>query len=282
MFDWSMVAAAFLRFDVARFLAICIPVGLFIFAVRSVRWVAVANLSFRPAALWRTHLQTALAIATAAATPLQAGEALKLKMARDDTGAEWASLGAAFGLERLADVATLLALGALGFGLRGASGMWLAFASVGVVVLVGLAPAALRWVATLPLPTRISNGLAPLAAYRLSAARLAILGLCTAAKWWGVVVLWQTVFACAGISLSMADCAIAVVLVTISVTISLVPGGIGVAEVSTRAVLLWFGVEAGLADAGAVMLRLLTPLVIVIGLVHAIGLRPSARQLPHG
>jgi len=287
MFDWQVVGAAFLRFDLLYFLAIGVPVGMLIFIVRSLRWVAVAGLSFRPAALWRAHLQTALAIATAAATPLQAGEALKLKMARDDTGADWASLGAAFALERLADVATLFAIGALGFGLRGASGIWLTLAALGVAVLVAFAPVGLRWLAVLPLPrhrwsARIASSLAPLAAYRPSAARMVVLGICTAAKWLGVVVLWQAVFVSAGISLPLADCAVAVMLVTVSVTISMVPGGIGVAEVSTRAVLIWLGVEPGLADAGAVMLRLLTPLIIGIGLLHAIALRPVARPVPHG
>lgn len=282
VFDWGMVGAAFLRFDIVHFLMVCVPIGLLMFAVRSLRWVAVAGLSFRPAPLWRAHAQSAIAIATAAATPLQAGEALKLKMVRDDTGADWASLGAAFALERMADVATLLAMGALGLGLRGASGIWLVVASLVAVLLVAFAPAGLRQLAGLPLPGRVARALAPLTAYRPSSARMALLGLCTVAHWWCVLVLWQAVFKSCGISLSLADCGIAVVLVTISVTISLVPGGIGVAEVSTRAVLLWLGVEPGLADAGAVMLRLLTPLVIVIGMLHALALRPLKNPLPHG
>ena len=71
-------------------------------------------------------------------------------------------------------------------------------------------------------------------------------------------------------------------LVTISVTVSLVPGGIGVAEVSTRALLLWLGVEPSLADAGAVLLRLLTPLVIAIGLLHGLFLLPARRAAGRG
>jgi len=282
MFNWSSIGVALLQFDYFHFLVVGIPLGLFVFLVRTLRWVAVAGLSFRPSALWRAHVQTAIAIATAAATPLQAGEVLKLKMARDDTGAGWAELGAAFALERMADVATLFAIGALAFGLRGTSSFWLVVASLVVALLVALAPAGLRSLARLRLPARIGVALAPLSASRPSPARMAVLGLCTVAKWWGVVVLWQAVFLSAGISLSLADCGMAVVLVTISVTISLVPGGIGVAEVSTQAVLLWLGVEPGLADAGAIMLRLLTPLVIGIGMLHTIALRPSKRSLTHG
>jgi hypothetical protein len=283
LFDWPMVGRALLGFDVAGFLLVAVPVTLVMFAARTLRWVAVAGLSFRPAALWRAHVQTALAIATAAATPLQAGEALKMKLARDATGAGWATLGAAFALERVADVAALLALGAIGLGLGAASGAWLALAAALAVAGVMAAPALLRWLAPRPwLPARFSGVLAPLAAYRPSAARMAVLGACTVVKWFCVTLLWQAVFAGAGVALGLGACALAVALVTFAVTASMVPGGIGVAELSTRAVLLWSGVPPGLADAAAVLLRLLTPLVVAIGLLHALALLPGRGAARHG
>lgn len=281
-FDWRMVAEAFLAFDFIGFLCVCLPIGFAVFLVRSLRWAAVANMPFTPMILWRTHVQTAFAIATAAATPLQAGEALKIKFAHDTTGADWASLGAAFGLERLADMAVLFGIGAIGFGLRGASGAWLLVAALGLAALVAMAPFALRRLAAARLPERLAAPLRSLRHYRPAAWRMLVLGLCTVAKWVGVVLLWQATFAAAGISLGVAECAMVVMLVTISVTASLVPGGIGVAEVSTRAVLLWIGVEPGLADAGAVMLRLLMPLIIGIGLLHALFMIPRRKADRHG
>lgn len=278
-FDWRMVGAAFLRFDTTHFLLVGLPVGFAVFAVRSLRWAAVAGIPFTLGPLWRTHVHTALAIATASATPLQAGEALKLKFARDMTGQDYASLGAAFALERMADVAVIFGLGALGFALRGASSLWLLLATLLLVLGVALAPILLRWFGRAPLPALLRQALLPLADYRPSAGRMLILGLCTVAKWLGVVLLWQATFAAAGITLAFGDCAVTVALVTLSVTLSLVPGGIGVAEVSTRAMLVWLGVEPGLADGGAVMLRLLTPLIIGIGLLHGLAwrfLRPPA------
>lgn len=269
-FDWRMVAGTFTRFDVQHFLVVCVPVGFAVFVVRSLRWAAVTGTPFTPAALWRTHIQTAVAIATAAATPLQAGEAVKLKFAHDSTGADYASLSGAFAMERLADISVLLGLGALGFGLQRASGAWLLAAALLLSVAVLAMPAGLRWLSRWKLPTNLQLKLQPLADYRQTPARLFVLGVCTVLKWLGVTLLWQATFAAAGISIPLNECAITVVLVTLSVTISLVPGGIGVAEVSTRAVLVWLGVEPGLAEGGAIMLRLLLPLILAIGLLHGL------------
>lgn len=281
-FDWPMVGRAFLKFDLRYFLTVGLPVGFFIFLVRGLRWAAVAGMPFTPRILWRTHVQTAIAIATAAATPLQAGEALKIKLAHDATGADYASLSAAFFMERLADMALLFGIGAIGFGLRGASGGALMTAALALAVLVGVAPLILRRLAAAPLPNRMAHAIKPVADYRPAAWRLMVLGLCTTGKWLGVVLLWQATFASCGIWLDFADCAVVVVLVTISITISLIPGGIGVAEVSTRAVLVWLGVEPGLADGGAVMLRLQLPLIIAIGLLHGLALLPAHKMVRHG
>ncbi|MEI6159143.1 MAG: lysylphosphatidylglycerol synthase domain-containing protein [Roseococcus sp.] len=282
VFDWRMVGAALLRFDITLFLSICVPLGVLLFSVRSLRWAAVAGMRFDAPTLWRTHVQTALALATAAATPLQAGEALKLKFARDTTGQDYASLGGAFALERLTDAAVLLGMGAIGFGLAGASGMWLLTASLLLALAVGFAPLALRRLAGARLSPHLSSALAPLAQYRPALWRMLVLGTCTVTKWVIVVLMWQTTFLAAGITLGAPETALVVVLVTISVTVSLVPGGIGVAEVSTRALLLWLGVEPSLADAGAVLLRLLTPLVIAIGLLHGLFLLPARRAAGRG
>lgn len=276
-FDWPMVGKTLLRFNLGLFLAVCLPLGLLLFCVRSLRWAAVAGIGFTPAQLWRTHVQTALALATAAATPLQAGEALKLKFTRDMTGQTYAALGGAFAVERLADVAVLFGVGAIGFGLAGASGIWLLIASGLLAIAVALAPFLLRRLAGAPLPARMAAAIAPLAEYRPAPWRMLVLGNCTVAKWYIVILMWQTTFTAAGIRLGLAETALVVVLVTLSVTVSLVPGGIGVAEISTRALLLWLGVEASHAEAGAIVLRLLTPLIIGIGLVHGLFLLPARR-----
>ena len=272
LFDWAAVGAALRGLEVMAFLPAALTATLGLMLARSLRWAAVSGLPFTPASLWRIHLQTAVSMGIAAVTPMQAGEALKLKLARDRSGGGWAPLAAGFVLERLADVAALLGLGALGFGLRGAAAPWLMLAALGLAIGVAAAPAILRRLAMAGLPRPIAAMLAPLRDYRPAGWRMALLGLCTVGAWFCTLLLWQVTLAAGGIALGLADCALAMALVTLAVIVSLVPGGLGVAEVSTRAVLLWLGVEPGQADAGAVLLRLLTPLVVLVGLAHGLAL----------
>lgn len=279
VFDWAAIAAAFRRFDLGHFLLVGVPACLLFFAMRSLRWAAISGARFTPRLLWDIHLQSTLALTAATVTPMQAGEAIKLKFAHDRLGRDYASLTAAFGMERLADLAVVLGLGALGFGLRGAAPGWLAAGAVALALAALLAPALLRRLAMAPLPAALAHRLAPLAAYRVAPWRMALLGLCSLGNWLAVILLWQGTLAAAGVSLGLGDCALAVALVALAVTASLVPGGFGVAEVSTRAVLVWLGVEPGLAEAGAVLLRMIMLLVIALGLLHGLAWRP-ARPAP--
>lgn len=271
LFDWGAVARAALGFDLGAFLLLAVPASLVFLLGQSLRWVAAAGLSFAPRAFWRAHAETALAVATASLTPFQAGEALKLKLARDATGAPWARLGAAFALERFTDLAALLAMAALGFGLTGSR------AALALLVLLAgaaAAPFALRCLAALPLPARAAAALAPLRGFRLSRWRLLGFVGGTALKWAAVVAMWQAVFTSLGIAIGPLECAGVMAVVALAVTASLVPGGLGVAELTARALLILLGVAPGQAEAGAVLLRLLTPLLVALGLAHALALRP--------
>lgn len=280
LFDWPMVGRALLGFDVAGFLLVAVPVTLVMFAARTLRWVAVVGLSFRPAALWHSYLQTAMAVGVSMLTPALVGEALKLKLARDAVGTGWSTLGAAFAIERVADVAALVALLAVGLGVSGSSGPILACAAALATAGVAFAPGFLRLAAGWPLPTPVSHALRPLASFKPSASRMALFGLGTALNWVCVLLLWQAVLAGAGVRIGLTDCAVAVSLVTFAVIASMVPGGIGVAEVSAWAVFSWLGLSAGEAEVGSVALRLTTLLVVALGLVHALPLTlaPSSRQ----
>jgi hypothetical protein len=255
---------------VAGFLLVAVPVTLVMFAARTLRWVAVAGLSFRLGALWHSHLQTALAVGVAMLTPAQVGEALKMKLVRDADGKEWATLGAAFVIERLADLAALTLL--LVIWLGHASIGWLAVAGLGMAAAVALLPALLRRVEHWPLPTPVAHALLPLGSFRPAPWRMCLFALGTFLNWGCVLLLWQAVLGGAGVWLSLAECALAVSLVTFAVIASMVPGGIGVAELSAWRVFSWLGVAAGQAEAGSVLLRLITAVVAAMGLLHGLAL----------
>lgn len=269
-FDWSAVGRALRGFDVLGFVAVGVPCTVVLLIARSVRWIAVANLAGPWRTMVRLHAQTSLSIAVATATPLQAGELLKLKLARRETGLGWGELGTAFALERVADVLAVLLIGVIGF--WGVASDRLMLAAAAWLLLTVAALLALRWVAAWPVATRWAPWLAPIAGFRVAPRRMALFVGGTAAKWVCVLLTWQALFAACGILLTLGQCAVVLSGVTLAVTASLVPGGLGVSEVSTKALLTWMSVEPALADAGAVLLRLMLPLVVVVALLNALPL----------
>ncbi len=268
IFDWRSIGATLSAFDYARFILLGIPISMAVLVTRTIRWTAVAGMSFAPLALWRTHLQTALSIAAAALTPLQLGEALKLKLARDSGAGGWHKLTAAFAMERIADMAAILTLAAIG--LRGGQAIWLAPAAIVMALGFCIVPFALRIAATLFKHGFLGRMFAPFSDFELSATRLLLVGFGTAGKWFSVVALWQLAIACSGVTLTFAQCASLVAGVTISVAASMVPVGLGVAELSARQGMIWMGIAPSAAEAGAIALRLISPLIIGLGLLHGL------------
>jgi uncharacterized membrane protein YbhN (UPF0104 family) len=55
--------------------------------------------------------------------------------------------------------------------------------------------------------------------------------------------------------------------VMLAVVASMAPGGIGVAELGSRGIMLWLGASTADAEAIAIALRMLTPLIAMAGLV---------------
>jgi uncharacterized membrane protein YbhN (UPF0104 family) len=277
-FDWSAVAQGLLSMDFGLLLFVGVPLEFCMFAVRGLRWVAVTGLPLRVGTVWRAHCYVAVAVAAATATPMQIGEAVKIKFAERDAGLRVARSGLAYAMERVADIAALAAMLAVGLAANGAVPWPAAAAAAAAVAGLPAMPSIARRLAAAPLPARVRDALAPVAETRLPAWRLALLLACTVVKWAGVGSLWWVTLVAVGVRIDPAETALLVAIVTFAGNLSLVPGGLGVSEVSTRAVLVWYGVEPAAAETAAVALRLLSPLVMVLGAAHA--LVPRGRAAP--
>lgn len=268
-FDWSAIWRGLARMDLPALLLPATALVLVAMAARALRWVAVTGLPFRPRILWDAHCYIAVAIAAASATPMQIGEMLKLRFAQRASGLLIARSGLAFAMERVADLVAILCLLAIGLaGRGGGEEAAVAAALAGLGLLYAMPGIARRLVRIGSLPAPVAGFLAPLLEARLSQRRFAVLITCTAVKWASVVALWQVPLDAAGAAITVTDTALLVAGVTLAGVVSLVPGSIGVAEVSTRAMLVWFGVDVATAETAAIALRLLTLIVIAAGLAH--------------
>ena len=179
--------------------------------------------------------------------------------------------GFAYAMERVADLVAVVTLLAAGLAAHGGGAVSAAIAALSGLAALCLMPAAARHLAGARyVPPAVTRVLSPLAEVRVSGSRFAIFLLCTAAKWASVIVLWSVPLETVGVCISLADTALLVAGITLAGIVSLVPGAIGVAEVSTRVLLTWMGVEPSPAEAAAIALRLLSLVLIAVGLLHAL------------
>lgn len=269
-FDWHHIVAILSGIDLTRIVLLCVPAALVMFAARTIRWIAVSGLPYTPWIMYRVHAFTALSIATASPTPLQLGEIVKLKFTRDASGLPYQHLAAAYVLERMMDLAAVSAIAAFGLALRSADAAWAAILAIILVGAVAATPAIIPYLLRLPWGPGIKGRLAPLAGFSLPPLRLLIFSACTLVKWTSILALWHVILSATGIALSLPDLCILLASVTVSMMVVMVPAGIGVAELSARAVLIWLGIPPPLAEAGSIALRLISPLVIGLGLLQGI------------
>jgi hypothetical protein len=90
----------------------------------------------------------------------------------------------------------------------------------------------------------------------------------TIASWCLVGLAWQIALAMVGVHISLPAVCWLVSLVTVGSLISLMPGGIGLADVITIQALIGMGASLTAAQAGALVLRVYMLVGIVFGCAH--------------
>ncbi len=145
-FDWRKVGDTLAGISLLPLIIETSAVTLAIFAACTLRWIAISGLPWRGTVIRDVYIYIAVVIGTSAATPMQLGEMLKIKFARD-SGLPFGSAVVSLALERLIDLAAIggMAVGGLAYVIFGS--LALTLATVAVSLAAGLAaPALLQWV----------------------------------------------------------------------------------------------------------------------------------------
>ncbi len=282
-FDWTAVLPAIARVPGWRFILIETVLISGVLVACAFRWIAVTGLPVRGSLFVQVFVYTSVAVAIGQNTPMQVGEALKIKFARK-SGLPIGRSTISLITERLVDLATMLDLALVGFLRRyGAPDLlvWLA-------ILVPVA--AVFCLPTLFRAVRRHTWLAGRVAWLkgsddgLRLPRLATLIILTGIKWIISALAWQFALQCVGCRLGLADCMLTLATVSVISLVSMVPGGFGIQELSVKAMLVSLGIAPETAEAGSIAIRLLTPLMMLIGLIQVPSLlwRQSPLTLEHG
>lgn len=259
LFDWRQVATT-LRDVKLGFLMGSTIVALAVASMlRGLRWLVVLGAQISPANIARSSFVNGAASRLAAITPVQVCEAVKIRHQPDMGADRWRFGVSAFLAERLLDlggaIGVLLGGLAAHFGHDWAVPLLLAMPAACAMVLGALASLVDR------LPARRRPYLEAFRHRR----RMLLASLPTIGIWVCAAALWWCAANAVGVSLRIQDTFTLVGGVVLASVASLAPAGLGVSELSSRGILLWLGYPLAEAEATAVAIRLLTPLVVLFG-----------------
>lgn len=267
-FQWQAAFGHLLRTDFIRLIILVWAIHFAYICVRTWRWSVLVRQVNPQVSLVDLYWITAVSVSLAILTPGQLGEALKIELlSRRGVLGRLPGLGA-FALERIMDVVVLAGIGMVGlmFGSR----LPESYPSLGIVVglltlIGGLAlyllfraqqgGSLIRWL------EQIRDGSGSPTAW-LKIGLLSMLG------WFLIGLGWQIALYAVDIRLSLTEVMWLLALITYGTLLSLIPGGLGVAEVLTVEVLKNMGVDTIAAQAGALVLRAYGLILILYGVTH--------------
>jgi uncharacterized membrane protein YbhN (UPF0104 family) len=270
--------------QVARTIASADAFGVFVampllllagWALRAARWIVILRAFGIVAPVVRTYLSIGASLGLAAVTPVQAGELLKVVHLRSDHGVSISRGVGGFAAERFADIVVLAILtlftSSVLFTERPYSfhlAVLIALAAV-----VGVLAVRLRSADWLPLPGMVRSMIAGYAEIARKPALMLLIFASTFASWVLTAKLWQVSLATVGVEISMVRSVLLMGFVTLATVLSFLPGGAGVSEIAAVVVLAQQGYTVEQGVVAALILRFITILAIVLGLVHGLLLK---------
>jgi len=238
--------------------------------LRTARWAYLLRGERLDISFFKLYLYTAVTIGFANFTPFQSGEALKVEMFRKYGGSRLSGYTFFF-FEKLLDLAVIALLSLTGiFTLFD-----FAFPKNTPLVIAGLATGLIISAAAIFFLARRWQA-------KIYAVRCEVLPdvqtfaaafLFTLASWAAMITGWKYILQSVGINLNLLQTTSVVSLTTIVSIISLVPGAVGVSEVSIAALLSQIGYETSIAQSGAMLMGIYSLVILVLTIVHLVLLK---------
>jgi uncharacterized membrane protein YbhN (UPF0104 family) len=221
------------------------------------------------------YLCSSVALSLSVYTPLQSGEALKVELLRKyGRGARLPGYSA-FLIERVADLYVVVAMGVIALASPSRAGPH----GVPLALLFLVLPIAAFFVLHRIRPGgRFGAFVAHLQGGIGAASKLIVLFASTFLGWVIVALGWQACLLSLSIRLDFLELLGLVSIVTLASILSFIPGGLGIAEASAAELMIRHGVDVPLAQAGALILRGFSLLVIALGIAHLLLLRARGRS----
>jgi uncharacterized membrane protein YbhN (UPF0104 family) len=269
-FDWASSMSIFLAADLRWLVGGGTVCYLAYISVRALRWQIMIRAKGSTSRFVVAYFVIAITQGLAMVTPGQLGEVLKVELTKRHGDLGRLMGAGAFMTERLIDMIILGAAAIVGLAVYGPvmrAHEWIA--AVTAVSVAGLC------VVGLVLFSRTSaraTGLrAKLAEASPLPSMLVKVSLISLVSWMFVALAWLMALRSIGIGLDIMQCFWLLAVIAITQFASLIPGGVGAADLATVELLKLWGNDPNQALAGAIALRVLGLLMVGIALLHWAG-----------
>jgi uncharacterized membrane protein YbhN (UPF0104 family) len=236
--------------------------------LRTWRWHILLRRTDTHVPLLDLYLCTAVSLTFSLFTPFQSGEMLKIELLKKYGMMQRAPGYGSFVVERGLDLATVLAIACISLltTLNILPNRAYAYWILGGLVLACLV--SLIVLSKLRLKGRLQHLLDPMRQCVGDLPTLLLVTAITCASWAAVAFSWQVFLYSAGIHLGFAQTLALMSIVALISIASLIPGGLGISEAGIAQLLLHFGFAIAIAQAGAIVLRSVSLVAIVLSVGH--------------
>jgi len=272
VFDWHAVGIALSHMRIDVLVMGELPLFTLIFAMRGWRWLIVLGIRPTRRRFGYSFCANGVSAGLAALTPFQLGEAIKIRMIPDRHGSAWPLGVSAFFTERMLDLCGMVGMGLYGL-LSHLGWSRLAPFTILLPLLAGIVLALFSNHAD-----RLPQRLQPYTEALRDAPRIIRASMLTVATWLAYAGTWWVVAHAMNLVLSFAQISLLLGGVMLAVVASMTPGGLGVSELSSRGIMLWLGSSIATADATAIAIRVLTPIIAIAGMACLLPLWRHSRH----
>jgi len=267
-FQWRTIFQLLTQVDLKWFLGGGIVTILLYWMIRTMRWFILLKAADIHIDFYRLYLVGAISMAFTTITPLQSGEALKVELLKKVGALDRVPGYGIFMTEKILDliIVLLIALLSLLFGVSKFLDRGTMFAAVAVILICFTVFFVI--IQRIPPNNNVGRFFQPFNQCVRSPRVLACAVLLTIGGWFFVVLSWYACLRSISISVTILETTALTAITILIGILSLIPGALGISEVSISSFLVYLNQDIAVAQAGALIIRIYGGMILILGFAH--------------
>lgn len=267
-FQWQAIFPLLSKIDLKWFLGAGAGSILLYWLVRTTRWFILLKAANINVGFCRLYIVGALSMAFAIVTPFQSGETVKVELLKKVGALDRIPGYGIFMTERIIDLIVVLLMALLSV-LFGVSKL---LDKENVVIIISVLLICfivfLTVIKRIPADNPVGHFLQPFNQCIKSGKVLTSVTFLTIGGWLLVILGWYVSLRSICISLTFPETTALTITTTLISILSLIPWSLGISEVSIFSCLIYFKHDIPVAQAGALIIRLYSLMILILGFIH--------------